>query len=82
MNTVLWIVAVLGLMMAWAARKRAVELEEKVKAASREASGSVSELEELSQKVKSLGSLVALMAGGHEVDALMDRLVSEMGGGE
>lgn len=73
MSTVLWIVALLGLAMAFLSNRKASALQERIDDMVRERSVKDAEIAELEPKVEQLQKLLALVAGGHDVDPAMVR---------
>lgn len=73
MSTVLWIVAVLGLLLAYLAHRRAGALQDRLDDLVRDRSVKDAEFQELEPKVEQLRKLLALVAGGHDVDPAMVR---------
>ena len=73
MEWLLWTLASLALLVAWSARKTALALRDRVDQARREATSRVADADELKTELAGLRKLMAMMAAGHEVDALMVR---------
>lgn len=69
--TALWIVAALGLLLAWRARSRLSDLEQKLEELRRDRSIRTADEEEVKESVAGLRKLVAQMASGREVDSAM-----------
>ncbi|MHC4846304.1 MAG: rhodanese-like domain-containing protein [Planctomycetota bacterium] len=69
--TALWVVAALGLLLAWTSRSRLSALEQKLEEMRRDTSIKAADEEETKESVAGLRKLVAQMAGGREVDSSM-----------
>lgn len=69
--TALWVVAALGLLLAWTSRSRIGSLEQKLEEMRRDRAIKGADEEELKESVNGLRKLMAAMAAGREVDASM-----------
>ncbi len=73
MSFVLWIIAVVGLILAYLAGRKATALQERIDGMVREHSVKAAEMEELKPQLDQLRKLIGLIAGGHDVDPAMVR---------
>lgn len=73
MTWLLWTLAIVALLMAWSARKRAAALQDKLDEVRREATMKGADTEEVKADVDVVRKLLAAMANGHEVDGQMVR---------
>jgi rhodanese-related sulfurtransferase len=69
--TALWVVAALGLLLAWTSRSRLAALEQKLEELRRERAIRTADEEEVKESVSGLRKLVSQMAAGREVDSSM-----------
>jgi rhodanese-related sulfurtransferase len=73
MDIVLWVVALLALVVAHAARKRALALEEKLNEVRRSGSGAAAGVEQLGEKLDTIKAQLGRLAGGQPMDSSMVR---------
>jgi len=73
MDWLLWILAIVALLAAWSARKRAAALSDKLDEVRRAATVKGADTEELKADLEVTRKLLAAMANGHDVDGQMVR---------